>query len=224
MSRRPAQLVLGLALAAIAGLPLAAALNHRDLAFTPGVPIIGAAVEVEPKEQACQLNLAVPQSFRRVELVPLTGGNPGPKLQVRLFDTKSGRRLARTRVPGGYRGDNPVRAHVGRIAAGRRIDVCVINRGADDVELAGGKAESVLGSPLTVDFHEVEGWALSLRFLRGDPRPILSQVPLIIDRAALFRPGLVGPWTLWLLAVLVAAAVPGLLAYALRRALEEPSP
>jgi hypothetical protein len=77
---------------------------------------------------------------------------------------------------------------------------------------------------LTVEFHEVEGWALSLRFLRGHPRPVLSQVPLIIDRAALFRPGPVGPWTFWLLALLVAVAVPLLLAHALRRALKETGP
>lgn len=224
MSRRGPQLVLGLAVAAIAGLLGAAALDRRDLAFTPGVPTIGAAAELEPKEQACQTNLAVPEAFRRVEFVPLTGGAPGPRLNVKLSDTKSGRRLARAKVPAGHPSDRPLRVDVGRVPAGRRIDVCVSNRGSDDVELAGGKSESVLGSPLTVEFHEVEGWALSLRFLRGHPRPVLSQVPLIIDRASLFRPGLVGPWTFWLLAVLIAVAVPLLLAYALRRSLEEPSP
>jgi hypothetical protein len=224
MSRHAPIVLLGLAVAAIAGLIGAAALDRRDLAFTPGVPIIGTAAELDSKEQACQTKLAVPEAFREIEFVPLTGGEPGPRLNVKLLDTKSGRRLARRKVSAGYPGDRPLRVDVGRVPAGRRVDVCIANRGPDDVKLAGGKSESVLGSPLTVEFHEVEGWAVSLRFLRGHPRPVLSQVPLIIHRAALFRPGLVGPWTFWLLAALMVVAVPLLLAQALRRALEEPTP
>jgi hypothetical protein len=224
MSRRGPQLVLALAVAAIACLLAAAAIDRRDLAFTPGVPIIGAAAELESGEGACQTNLPVPAAFRKVEFVPLTGGAAGPRLSVKVVDTKTGRRLDRTSVPAGYPSARPVRVGVGRVAAGRRIDVCVTNRESADVELAGGKSESVLGSPLLVDGHEVEGWAVSLRFLRGDSRSVLSQVPLIFDRAALFRPGPVGAWTFWVLAALVAFAVPLLLAFALRRALGEAEP
>jgi hypothetical protein len=212
-------LLLAIAAAAIAGLLVAAAIDRRDLAFTPGVPIIGTAAELEHNQRACQTNLPVPTAFRRVEFVPLARGAPGPRLSVKVVDTKTGRRLDRTSVAAGYPSGRPLRVDAGRIPAGRRIDVCVTNRGSVDLELAGGKSESVLGSPLMLKAHEVEKWAVSLRFLRGHSRSVLSQVPLIFDRAALFRPGPVGAWTFWAIAALLAFAVPLLLAYALRDAL-----
>ena len=214
-------LLLALAAAAIGGLLAAAAIDRRDLAFTPGVPIIGSAAELGPNKRACQTEIRVPASFRRVEFVPLTRGAGGPRLSVRVSDAKSGRRLDRTSVAAGYPSERPVAIGVGRIAAGRRIDVCVTNRGSVPVELAGGKSESMPTSRLLVDDHEVEEWAVALRFLRGRPRSVLGQVPQIFERAALFRPGPVGPWTFWALAALVGLALPGLLAWGLRHALRE---
>jgi hypothetical protein len=50
---------------------------------------------------------------------------------------------------------------------------------------------------------------------------MLELVPQAFERAALFRPAWVGPWTFWLLLGLVAAGVPLLLAAAYRSAVTD---
>ncbi|MFL5821494.1 MAG: hypothetical protein ACJ76S_12510 [Solirubrobacteraceae bacterium] len=214
--RRPARgalVTLALAGLAIAGLVVAAAVDRRDLAFTPGVPMLGPVVRLDPGREACQRSLRAKASFRAVELIPGPAPTAGPPLGVTVAASRSGQLLGGGLVRGGYRGGNPLKATVGKVSADR-IDVCIDNRGTTPVTLGGGKAESVRGSRLTSGGHQVAGYAVSLRFFRGRPHPVLSQVPLIFRRAALFRPGVVGAWTFWLLAALVAVGVPLLLARA----------
>ena len=50
------------------------------------------------------------------------------------------------------------------------------------------------------------------------PTTLLAQLPLALDRAALFHPPLLGAWALWVLAALVAFAVPVALAAAVAAA------
>jgi hypothetical protein len=57
-----------------------------------------------------------------------------------------------------------------------------------------------------------------LTFGRRHPTTALSLVPTMFRRAGLFHGGWVGAWTYWLLAALVALAVPALLVRALRDA------
>ena len=204
--------VLGLVALALAGLVGAAAIDRRDLAFTPGVPMLGPVVQLDPGHDACQRNLRAKAPFRAVELIPgpppvVPGG-----LGIRVVSSRSGQLLGRGAVPPGRRGGQPLKVRVGKVSGALRIDVCVRNLGPHAVNLAGGRAESVPGSRLTRGRKEIEGYALSLRFFRDRPRSVLAQVPLIFRRAALFRPGVVGPWTFWVLAALVALGVPLLLA------------
>jgi hypothetical protein len=217
-SRRPpggALVLIALAILAIAGVAAAAAIDRRDLAFTPGVPALGPVVQVDPGREACQRQLAAKAPFRAVELIP----GPPPVVRgavaVRVVDSHSGQVLGRGVVPPGRPAGQPLMARIGRVAGARRIDVCIRDLGPAPVTLTGGRAESVPGSRLTSGPKEIEGYALSLRFFRERPRSVLSQVPLIFRRAALFRPGLVGPWTFWALAALVALGIPLLLARAL---------
>jgi len=207
--------VVAVAVLAIAGLVIAAAMDRRDLAFTPGVPMLGPVVQLDPGRQVCQRSLRVKAPFRAVELIP----GPAPivrgRLGVRVVDVRSGDVLGRGVVPSGQRGGRPVKARIGKVAGARLIDVCINDLGPRPVTLAGGRAESVPGSRLTRGTKEIEGYALSLRFFRDRPRSVLAQVPLIFRRAALFRPSVVGSWTFWALAALVALGVPLLLARAL---------
>jgi hypothetical protein len=217
-SRRAAAgalVLLALATLAIAGVVSAAAIDRRDLAFTPGVPPLGPVVQVDPGRQACQQALRAEAPFRAVELIPgpppvVPGG-----LGVGVVSSRSGQLLGRGAVPPGRRGGQPLKVRVGKVSGARRIDVCIRNLGPHAVNLTGGRAESVPGSRLVRTGNEIEGYALSLRFFREHPQSVLSQLPLIFQRAALFRPGLVGSWTFWALAALVALGVPLLLARAL---------
>jgi hypothetical protein len=88
------------------------------------------------------------------------------------------------------------------------------NRGAIRVAVfgsGGGATESVVrsgGRELDAD--------LDLSFYRSEKRSIASVAPTVVDRTALFRPGWVGPWTYWLLGLVVLLAVPALLIRAVR--------
>lgn len=210
-------LLLAIALAGLVGLALAAVVDRRDLAFTPGVPITRVAAVLEGGETACQRRVRVIEPFQAIELVPRWLGAPGPALALRVTSYRSRRERARVPVPGGYPDNRPLRVRTGPVRAGGRIDVCVTNRGPGRVGIEGGEAESAPTSPLFVDGRRNEASALALRFL-GEPRSVASQVPVIFQRAALFRPGWVGPWTFWALALVVAVGVPALLARALATA------
>ena len=215
-------MLLAVAALGLAGLVLAAAVNRRDLAFTNGVPIVRVAAVLQPAETICQTNVEVRERFTALELVPRWLKAPGPPLRVTVADRGSGARLADIAVPRGYPDNRPLRLAVKPPARGSRIDICVLNRGDVRLGLEGGKAESAPDSPLTINAERDEYSALSLRFVR-EPRSVLSQVPTMFERAALFRPSWTGAWTFWLLAIAVGIGVPALLARALAIA-ERPAP
>src|SRR2546426_426601 len=62
------------------------------------------------------------------------------------------------------------------------------------------------------------GTDLRLVFARRQRRSVLSQLPAVFHRAALFRPKPVGAWTFWALLAAVLIGVPALLIRALRSA------
>ena len=223
MSSRGAWVLAAMAAAATTALVVSAAVNRRDLAFGPGVPITRVAVALAPGQTACQREIRVLEGFRAVEVVPRWLGRPGPPLRLEVLDRATGARLRGAGVSAGYPDNRPLAVAVGPVAAGRAIDVCIANRGHGRVGLEGGKAESVPASSLDVGGVARERNAIALRFLR-EPRSVLSQVPTIFRRAALFRPDWVGPWTFWLLAAGVVLAVPLLLARALSAAERETPP
>jgi len=64
----------------------------------------------------------------------------------------------------------------------------------------GGAAPTVDGKP---QISSIAVWFLPPQ---GDERSFISQLPDIVQRAALFRPGVVGPWTYWVLLLLLLPA------------------
>jgi hypothetical protein len=218
MSSRAARAFLAVAAVAVLGLLAASVVDGHDLAFTNGVPITHVAAVIRAGDQACQREIKVIEPFSVVEATATGLGHKTQPLRIEVRDARTRRRLAAGSSPEGYPDHAPLPVRVGPVAAGRRIDVCVTNDGRKRIGLEGGKAESVMGSPLVVGALREEDLALTLRFRRPAPRSVLSQVPVMFRRAALFRPGWVGPWTFWVLAFLVVLAVPALLARALARA------
>lgn len=224
MSRRGWPVLLTVAVLGLAGLAVSAAVDERDLAFTNGVPILRVIARVKPAQVACQTNVRVIEPFSAVELVPRRLKRALPPVSVELRERPGGRTLAAVGVPVGYADNRPLRVRVPPVAAGRRVDVCVRNRGDRRVGLEGGKGESAPGSLFVRGGEPYEHSALSLWFRRDRPRSVLSQLPTVFARASLFRPGWVGPWTFWLLLAAVAVGVPLLLARAIALTQSESPP
>jgi hypothetical protein len=138
-----------------------------------------------------------------VTVVPLGAGDPAPSASGRLV-------LVGSKGPAEVRLDRTVRQE-------QRFGLCVRNRGGGVLAVHGSDRAVDVAGAATGDgarpYHD-----LSLGFFRASPRSVLSEVPAMFERAALFRPGFVGAWTFWLLLVAVVAGVPALLAAALRHA------
>jgi hypothetical protein len=223
---RSARLVIGgLTAAAILVLAVVAVAQRTSLAFTLGVARAAAVARLGPGERACQEPIDVPSgaAFDRVALAVGTYGRPGPPLRLTVRAASGGGVLASGAIAGGYP-DVPrrpvARVRLDRtVRASRRISVCVENRGPGpvgvygDADLAARTSTAVKdGRPLRRD--------LSLVFERA-PRSVASEVPAMLDRAALFRiPGL-GAWAYVALGVLLALGGPLLLIRAVRAAIAD---
>ena len=209
-SHRGALLVATTAIGAVA-LVGAARPDAHTLAASVPVPSGDAPAVVPPGGAMCDGIFRLPVDVNGAQLPLVTGGRPGPPLRVVLRD-RVGRALVETRIPGGYRAtgyrDLPVTtARFATVAAGRRIAVCLENGGGRPVALYAGKSQNSRRS------H-----GISLVEVGPGSHSLLSVLPRVAERAALFRPRGVGPWTFWLLSAGLLVAVPGLLAIALAAA------
>lgn len=211
---------LALALAAGVGLALEAAADERDLAFTLGLVPFQVAAKISPGQEACQVPLVVEERFAAIRF-QVTGSRwPGGSVAASVRTVPEGRVLARGRVRGATRNDEPTVTLDREVREDARVAVCLRNTGPRRLTLHGRAGAAKLGSRVEVDGAPKRA-DLTLVFLRAEPRSALSLVPEMFRRAALFRPAWVGPWTFWLLLVVVLCGVPALLAAALRSA-EEP--
>jgi hypothetical protein len=217
----PSRLVI--AAGALAALVLLAwgLLADTPRAFTLGVTNGLVAAELQPGQQACQAPIAVPEDggFDRVKFSLGTYKRPGPAVDVAVLPAGGGTPLRSGRLPTGYPDVDRAPSHtvtVGGVPAGRRISVCLTNRGPNKVAVYGNadlanrtSTARRDGKPLHTD--------LNLAFERND-RSLAALAPAIVDRAALFRAAWVGPWTYALLLLVVVLAVPALLARSIRAA------
>jgi hypothetical protein len=141
----------------------------------------------------------------------------GEPLQVVVRSLRSGSVLGQGRLGGGYPDVSQPSVPVGRVAPEQPVEVCIRNGGQRKAALYGGVTAAAPGSGARVAGAET-GADLTLVFERAERRSMLATVPDIFRRASAFRPGWVGSWTFWLLAGLLGAGVPALLALALARA------
>jgi hypothetical protein len=96
----------------------------------------------------------------------------------------------------------------GSATAGARVRLCVRNDGASPVTLLGAPPDTppdLLG----------EGAAqFAATLTAGESRSALAQLPDMLERAAVFKPGWIGTPLVWVLLLAVAAGLPALLAAA----------
>jgi hypothetical protein len=192
-----------------------AARDERQLALTTGVNISQPVARLPPGGTACQLPLRAVEDFASVRFAVGTAGLPGAPLEVLVEPVRGGRPIARGRLGRGYPDRAQPSVEVGRVSAGRRVRVCVRNRGRR-------RTVAIFGGPgARRSFLRVDGRPQSadlwLELHSPEPRSALSLVPEMFRRAALFHPRWVEPWLFWLLGAGVVIGVPALLAAALAR-------
>jgi hypothetical protein len=204
------------ALLGLAAVALVAGGERRQLAFTLGVPVQGVSLIVRPGQTACQAPIPAAGSFDEVSLIAGTYDRPGPPLTVTVRDA-DGRLLGEGRVPAGFHDVEPQSVDVGHVDASGDLSVCIANDGDRKIGLFGGADAFARTSSATLDGRPQQT-DLRLQFLRAEPHSTLAAIGDVIDRAALFRGGWIGPWLYWLLLAGVLLGVPLLLGLALRGA------
>jgi hypothetical protein len=173
------------AAAGVAALLAGAASDHRWTAFSTDVPPSGAVAGLAPDQQICQGPLPASVGFGEVRtwIAPITA--PGAMLEVRVKNA-GGDVVASGRSTRGYgKSFAPTASLNATVPASSQISVCVANVGPRRVLLLGAGVGA--------------GSQVAFLFLRRHPASLLSLVPSVLRRAALFRPSWLGPWTFWLL-------------------------
>lgn len=146
-----------------------------------------------------------------------------PRTQVAVFtvlthDGKPAQPLTLTASGDGYRATAAVDGYVDGKPVAQALDppsgdlvgqVCWRNDGRRAVWLAGvidPRAASVRSQTL-IDGQPGQP-DVSLRFDERKPSSMLGHLTQGFERLALWKPGIVGPWLLWILAVLLVVALP----------------
>lgn len=178
---------------------------------TNSVRTRGFVAPVAAGRTLCVPDLRLPAGTGLVELELKTDGELPPlRLDLRA---PGGASLARSRLnhaPGpGLRGRGEMRSKVAFAIPVRPqqpatvpVDVCVTPQRRVEfggMLALGGSAPTVGGRPIEGD-AQVAVW---FRPPAGSRRSLASQLPVVFERAAVFRPAWVGTWTYWLLLGLV---------------------
>jgi len=193
--------------------------DKRDLAFATNVLPSQLGAAVGPGETACERAVHVDGEFDVLRLAVATFP-PGPETRVTVSRSGSRAVLATGSIRPGFATSRRMTfpsVHLSRsVKAGGYADICLHVRGSKPVFVAGhggfpGNA-FLLGRRgeerrLRTDLH--------FDFLTTRPRSVLSQLPAVFHRAALFRADPIGAWTYWALLALLLVAVPALLVRAL---------
>jgi hypothetical protein len=218
---RSARLVVLAATAAgVVVLALLAVTHRTNLAFTLGVIRAAPVVSLAHDQSACQRPIDVPGGgrFDRVALSVGTFQRAGSPLEVTIRGGQ-GRLVGRGVLPGGYPDIAQAPVHqvrLGRSVGPQRVVVCVRNQGDRRIALYGNADAAARSSTAFKDGRPIKA-DLSLEFERGS-RSLASELPRLLDRAALFRAPWLGAWTYWILAVALLLGAPWLLVRALRTA------
>jgi hypothetical protein len=187
--RTPIVTFTAVAVLGIAVLVAAGARDQRSTAFSPDVGAAGPQVVLDSGRMGCEQQPTYVQArFGSVKTWLVADSWPGASLEMRIYSL-SHAALAAGRIAAGYVGPVTPTFELSRtVAAGQQVIVCIGS--------AGPKPTGVLGA----------AGQFTLLFLRPHSEPLLSAIPDIFGRAALFRPTWVGTWTFWLLLALLAIA------------------
>ncbi len=193
--------------------------DERVVAFAldvnPDVP----AATLAPGQQVCQGPIAVVAPTANVILWVNPVGGPTPAATVTLRDYATRATLASGRIAPGLTAASAPGVQFNRtVRQGRTVSLCVRNPGPRPIALLGNAGNSHSGMITVAGVPQK--YALAGLFIRPHQVSLLSQIPTVFRRAALFRPDWVGSWTFWVLAVLLVGAF-GVAGYAVVQAERE---
>lgn len=224
MSSRAARAALVAFLAGVLGLLVAAVTDKRHLAFSLAVRPSQPGILIQPRQSVCQRGIDVEQRFDSVSLLLATYFQPGPRLEMRVTDSGTGRPLTAGVLPDGYPDGKVSVAKLHRtVPAGGRATLCIRNAGTRKVALFSGPYSDNAPSSGAIDGRYIS-YDLLVDFVRSKPRSTLASIPEVFRRATLFHPAWVGAWTFWVLAGLLLVGVPLLLTRALVTAERDEGP
>jgi hypothetical protein len=163
------------------------------------------AIDVPSGKTLCIPNLAIPAGTGRIELEFL-GPAPRPRIDARLRTASA---VQRTSTPGSPVAGKFDLTFARRPESPEAIEgiLCLTPRGSNAFF---GGVPGLQGdqTPVTLAGQEVPTRvALWYKPPAGETTTLLAMLPELARRAALFRPGWVGPWTYWMLLCLVTPAV-----------------
>lgn len=212
--------VAGVVVAGVVLLAAVALLNRTSLAFTQGVAPAAPVTSLAPAQQACQRPVDVPGGgdFDAVSVVVGARDASPPPLRIAV-QARDGRVLATGRVAGGYGRRSERRVRLDRTVDPGRVTVCLQNVGAGSAAVYGNADVAARTSTAVRDGRPLHR-DIALVFERA-PQSLASEIPDILDRAALFRVPWLGPWVYVLLAALLVLVAPWLLVRAAGAAARE---
>ena len=177
--------------------------DTRARAFSLDLPFNQTSATLPAGRRACEGPVESPVGFGGVRAFGSSTGSPA-MLDFVVSDAASGETLARGHAPVSE-AFNPITATLdGRVPAGSSVTVCMTGAGPGPVVLGGSGSA---GQPVRLRVGgRPTSQAISLVMLQARGRSFFSLLPMIFRRAALFRPGWVGAWTFWVLALILLAA------------------
>jgi hypothetical protein len=225
MRSRAALALLATATLGVLALLAGRAFDERPLQQRLGVFIAGSVADLGPGHTACQGSVAMADDTSAVTFNP---GTPhaelGPAIAAVVRDHYSQRVLARGRLAAGF---DPAKAQTIALSppvkANAQVDFCFRNAGPGRTLLFGDSESGAVHPTISTSVASIDGQPLvdtdiALVFPRRPSKSVLELVPQIFRRAAVFRPGIAGPWVYWLLAAFLLVGAPLLLARAVATA------
>jgi hypothetical protein len=142
-----------------------------------------------------------------------------PGSPIALTITGPGYRFA-TRTRDGYPDNETLQVPVRAPKRDLAVRICLRNAGTRKMALFGDNDQTK--APLTVTLAGKEiGVAVQFGFFERRPVSIVARLPTIFQRMQTFRPGFLGPWLFWPLALLCVVGLPLGALWALWRAIVE---
>jgi hypothetical protein len=162
-------------------------------------------IELRPGDRACVDQVTFDDDSQVVELTALTRRRSGPPLAV---TAAAGDYRAQATVAGGYAQPALLRPELDPPRGSSVGTLCVRNTGAAPVSfLATSDARtSSLRSTTRVDGEAVPQ-DLTVRLLAADGGSVIDRAGELVDRAAAFKPRLLGAAFVWTVLLLVAGGV-----------------
>ena len=174
-------------------------------------------VSIAAGRSACSRDVAVDPRAGVATLHVMTGRTPAPPLTLSL---RGAGYSSSARIAGNYATDDDVSFAVAPPARATLVTACVHNDGRHRVALAASSDRTRSRSLTTVDGRPT-GKTAWLSFEEARDHSMLARANDTVRRIGVFRPGIVGPWLLWPLAVLFLAGIPAGVAWAWDRALRD---